>query len=166
MKTFRYRAVTADDRAEAGLIDANDLKDAGHRLLERGLYPLAVSAGSRSIADILATRVDGKRLSGSESAQLLADLGHLISAGVEIAPALAIMSSTKSRPRVHDAVAKLVEKVREGCALSDSMADLGLLFPPHVIAVVRAGEVSGSLGPALIRLSDSQRRATRLRSQI
>jgi general secretion pathway protein F len=165
MKSFRYRAVTTDDRAESGAIDADDAIDAARRLLARGLYPLDVSAGRRSIVEFLSTPIHGKALSSSESAQLLADLGHLVNAGVEVAPALAIISSAKSRTRMHEVVVHLVEKVRVGRALSDAMAERGV-FPNHVVAAVRAGEVSGSLGQALVRVADSQRRTSKLRAQV
>src|SRR5260370_513815 len=96
MRAFRYRAVTGEDRAEAGLIEAHDVKDAARRLLERGLYPLDVSARAGSLAQILATPIGTSSLSALESTQILADLGHLICAGVEVAPALAVITSMKA----------------------------------------------------------------------
>jgi general secretion pathway protein F len=166
MRAFRYRAVTGEDRAEAGLIEAHDVKDAARRLLERGLYPLDVSARAGSLAQILATPIGINSLSALESTQILADLGHLICAGVEVAPALAVITSMKARPRVRNVLIRLVEKVRVGRALSEAMGDLGGAFPTHVMALVRAGEVSGTLGSALTRAAESQRRATKLRNQL
>ena len=120
----------------------------------------------RSLLELLGNPINGMALSSSDSAQVLADLGHLVSAGVEVAPALAIVSSTNSRTRPHGILVQLLEKVRLGRGLSEAMADLGTVFPAHVTAVVRAGEVSGSLGPALVRAADGQRRASKLRSQV
>jgi general secretion pathway protein F len=166
VKAFRYRAVTADDRAEAGSIEAHDVRDAAHRLLARGLYPLDVSARTTSLAQLLATPIGRNSLSALESTQLLADLGHLVCAGVEVAPALAVIAAMKAPPRVRNALGRLVEKVRVGRALSEAMGDLGSAFPPHVRALVRAGEISGSLGAALTSAADSQRRATKMRNQL
>jgi general secretion pathway protein F len=166
MRAFSYRAVTAEDRLDSGVIQGIDVSDVSRRLMERGLYPLDVSERSSSLAEILAKPVGGSSLSTLESSQILADLGHLICAGVEVAQGLAIIASMKSRPRVRAVVARLAEKIRTGSALSEALTDCGKVFPTHVIAIVRAGEVSAALGPALTGAAESQRRALKIRNQL
>jgi len=132
----------------------------------RGLYPLDVSERSSSLAEILAKPIGGSSLSTLESTQILADLGHLICAGVEVAQGLAIIAAMKSRPRVCALVARLAEKVRTGSALSEALAECGKVFPAHVIAIVRAGEVSRAVGTALTGAAEGQRRALKIRNQL
>jgi general secretion pathway protein F len=165
MRTFRYRAVTSNDRAEYGVVEAVDDRDAALRLLDRGLYPVNISMTGRSMLDILSTPISTRALSAPETAQVLADLGHLVNAGVEVAPALAIISSTNFDSHRRLFFVRLVERVRVGRALSDALSEFGALFPAHVIAAVRAGEISGGLGRALVRIAETQRRTLKLRSQ-
>jgi general secretion pathway protein F len=165
MATFRYRAVTADDQMEAGAIDAADPDAAARCLLARGLYPVAITARRRTVTELLAMPL-GRRLSVSEVAQILADLGHLIEAGVEIASALAVIASSVSTDRARAVVVALAERVRKGWSLSHALADFESIFSREIVAVVRTGELSGGLGKALIRLADAQRRAAKLRSQL
>jgi general secretion pathway protein F len=76
------------------------------------------------------------------------------------------MSPTSPHPRVREAIEQLLSQVRLGRSLSDAMAHSAAAFPAHAIAAVRAGEVSGTLADALLRVADSMRRVAALRAQV
>jgi general secretion pathway protein F len=163
---FRYHAVTADDRPESGTIEAADPKDAARRLIDRGLFPLDVTLGGRSLAAMLATPIGARALAAPHQAQMLMDLGHLIGAGVEVASALAIMSSSAAGTRGGETIDRLLDQVRIGRSLSEAMADSPARFPAHAVAIIRAGEVSGSLDAALVRVAEGMRRVAQLQAKV
>lgn len=164
MREFRYRAVDRDDTLVVGFVHAVDATDAGQRLLDRGLYPLDVSI-ARSLQGILSTDVSFRKPSRLAIAQFLNDIGHLISAGIEIATALNLVKTT-GPAFVQQLVGQMLEQVRKGHSLSEAMKKEPKIFSPHVVAVVEISEISNSLGPGLIRIADNLRKTAALRSQI
>ena len=164
MKEFSYRAVDRNDKPEEGVVRALDQADASRRLLDRGLYPLNLSL-SRSLRSVLNSNISSGGASHSEVAQLLNDIGHLLSAGVEVAAALDLVK-TSGRQRMRQIVEKLLDRIRRGRSLSDAMRESPNIFPAHVVAIVAACEASNSLGSGLVRVADNLRKATALRAQI
>ena len=164
MREFRYRAVDRDDEFEEGVVQALDQADAGKRLLDRGLYPLDVNL-SRSLRSILNSDVSFRGLSRSEVAQLLNDIGHLLSAGIEVATALTLVKTTGA-PRTQQIVGQMLEQVRKGHSLSEAMRDEPKIFTAHIVAVVKVSETSNSLGPGLIRVANNLRTSVALRAQV
>jgi general secretion pathway protein F len=165
MTAFRFHAANADDRQQSGCIEALDIADAARLLIDRGLFPIELSASKWSWTALLHKPL-GNTLSSADSAQILVDLGHLLAAGVELAVALSTTVATPVKQRVRDVLQHLLRDVRMGRSLSESMAGLPAGFPSHVIAVVRAGEISGTLANALAQAGNSLRQAAVLRSKI
>jgi general secretion pathway protein F len=165
MTAFRFHAANADDRPQMGLVEARDLADAARLLIDRGLYPIELTANEWSWTGLLNKRF-GSSLSTVDSAQILVDLGHLLGAGVELAVALSTTVATPAKQRVHDVLQHLLRDVRMGRALSDAMSGPAVGFPSHVIAVIRAGEISGTLANALMQAGGNLRQAAVLRSKV
>ena len=164
MREFHFRAVTRDDVPEEGVVMAEDSVAAGRRLVAQGLYPLTI-APSRSVKGILNSEISRGGLSSTDIVQLLNDLGHLISAGVEVAQTLSLVSKSSS-PRIQVIVRRILMRVRNGHSLGEAMCVEGKLFSDHIIAVVKAGEASNNLGSSLLVLSDSLAKSAALRSQV
>jgi general secretion pathway protein F len=165
MSEFSYRAVNRDNQEEEGLIEALTVAEAGRKLLGRGLYPLDVSPQG-SLRSLLNSNVSLGGLSRTELAQLINDIGHLLTAGVEVATALALVKATGSK-KSRGPVNQLLERVRKGLSLSEAMREAPELFASHVVAVVAACEASSNaLGPGLLRIADNLRKTTALRSQV
>ena len=141
------------------------------RARREGCGPPAVGAGpvsARRIRKSGLARPDTRHpdrtntLPALESTQILADLGHLICAGVEVAPA-PCGDLGDEMPSSRAQGARRTGGEGPGRARAQrGHGDLGAAFPTHVRAIVRAGEASGSLGQALTRAADSQRRAAKL----
>lgn len=166
MTLYKFRAVTADNRPQSGELDAANASAATQTLLNRGLYPVAISPLRHSFTAMLHTPIGGQSISTAEAAQLLADLAHLVDSGVEVAEALAIMSSTAPRKTLHSLISKLSEAVRRGKPLSIALADAESAFPAHAVAVVHASEAAGSLAVGLQHIAKEMRDGNALRKQL
>jgi general secretion pathway protein F len=165
MKSFRFRAANADDRPQSGMIEALDAAAAARLLIDRGLYPIELNAERRSWSEILHKPLN-RALSSTDAAQVLVDLGHLLDAGVELAVALATMASVRNRRQVGEVLGQLLRDVRTGRSLSESMAGADVGFPAQVIAVIRAGEISGTLAGALMQAGTNLRQTAALRRKV
>lgn len=81
-------------------------------------------------------------------------LGTLLSGGVALAPALALAQRTIGNRVMADAVARIVERVREGANFSQQAAESGM-FPRLAISFMRTGEETARLDAMLERLADA-----------
>jgi type II secretory pathway component PulF len=97
---------------------------------------------------------------------MLADLGHLAAAGVEIADALTIMASAADSGRTRLLITDLLNTIRRGQSLSKALSEADRIFPAHVIAIVRASEMAGSLAGGLQRVAADLRSGIALRKQV
>jgi general secretion pathway protein F len=166
MTAFHFRAATADNRPQIGVIEAADETEAARLLIDRGLYPVELSAKDWNWLDLLNKKI-GNSLSPTEASQILADLGYLLTAGVELAVALNVMTSTRPQRRIQDILEELLREVRRGRSLSSAMAALRpIAFPSHVIAVIQAGEISGALAEALTQAGANVRQMALLKSKV
>jgi general secretion pathway protein F len=76
---------------------------------------------------------------------------------------VAILADGAANGRV---VKSLLTRLRNGAALAEAMAGEGKSFPPLVVSMVQAGELSGSLAPTLARLGEYLRRSEAARQSI
>lgn len=166
MTMYRFSAATLDDRTEEGEIAASDDAHAMKLLLDRGLYPLELRATASPLRSILSKQIGAASLSRTDTAQLLADLGHLVSTGIEVAAALALVGQTAANRRVKDVIVAIQERVRSGQLLSEATKALPKLIPAHISALIRAGEVANTLGEVLIAAGENERRLMAMRSQV
>lgn len=156
MPVFEFQALDARGQAETGVLQADTARSARARLRERGLVPLVVSA--------LAAGSEGRRWGSGGGATTLAtrQLATLVQAGLPLDEALAALAEGAGR-RLRPLALALRARVMEGAPLSVAMAEFPDHFDALYQATVSAGERSGRLDAALLRLADhlEQRDATR-----
>ncbi|HEY7676008.1 MAG TPA: type II secretion system F family protein, partial [Candidatus Methylomirabilis sp.] len=79
------------------------------------------------------------------------ELVALTRAGLPIPMSLDLLAERTHQPRLRHALAMVREQVKAGAALSGALEGQADVFPPTLVASVRAGERSGALGDALAR---------------
>jgi general secretion pathway protein F len=136
------------------------------RLQARGHVPLtldAASAGS-GLRKILAHEIGKRRRARSQLVtQLVGRLAMLLEAGVGLEASLALLAGSEGPAGARDQAGALLRRLRAGAGLADAMTAEGGAFSPIVVAMVRAGEASGTLGPALSQLAAYLARAEAVR---
>jgi general secretion pathway protein F len=168
MPTFNYRAVAPSGAVIQGRIEASDRAIAVARLQEQGNVPLKLEAATPAtgLRGLLAKDVGFKR---RPSARLVSEvvgrLAILLEAGVALEGALALLAGSEAAPTAREQASALLKKLRAGAGLADAMA-AGTTFPAIAVAMVRAGEVSGTLAPTLARLADHLARAEAVRQSV
>ncbi|MBI5321170.1 type II secretion system F family protein [Bradyrhizobium sp.] len=169
MAQFQYKAVGPDGTVARGQMEAPDRAAAAARLQSQGHLPLTLEAfePARGVRALLSMEIGKGRHRGPRLAtDLVCRLALLLQAGVALEIALALLSGSEGRGPLRDVAAGLLQKLRGGASLSASMSDRPDIFSPVVVAMVRAGESSGALGPTLERLADHLARAESVRQSI
>jgi general secretion pathway protein F len=132
---------------------------------------LAVSLSGAGLAAALATTPGRRRydalllrapylgpiLVRINCARLARTLATLLSSGVQLVTALETSARVVANGLMREAVIQARQNVREGQAMSQTLAASGR-FPPLFVEMVRVGERSGELEPMLERLADAYER--------
>lgn len=159
MPRFRYRALAADGRMIEDETVAEDHAAAVARVQDGGCFPIEVEQ-----ADAPATFSSASpALPMRGLAQAVRELAVLLEAGVPLDDALRFVETLLSAGGLLPSwLRRVTGRVRSGAGLADAMAE-GVRLPSYVFGMVRAGEESGALAPALHRLADlmARRLATR-----
>jgi type IV pilus assembly protein PilC len=87
-------------------------------------------------------------------------------AGVPLSEALASAAEEGGRDEFRPFVRQLATEIESGVPLSEAFGRRGREVPSLVVALVRAAEATGQLGPMLLRASEHLRRAERLSKQV
>jgi general secretion pathway protein F len=164
MPTFRYRAYGQDGSLAEGTIDATSADAASDLLCLQGITPFQLRAGggvnrwwNREIAF------------GDRSSDLLAftrEFSTLMAAGIPLDDALRIVREQAATQRLRELLDGLLAEALGGAALSDAMEKQAKVFPADYIAVVRAGEIGGTLADVLVELAGLLERRAEVRSRI
>jgi general secretion pathway protein F len=169
MVNFQYKAMTPDGSVVRGQVEATDRQTAVARLQAQGhlLLSLEIAPPITGLRALLSREVGGHRRRGPRLvAELVGRVALLLEAGVALEGALALLAGSEGTIGIRDRAAALLRRLRAGAGLGEAMAAEKNAYPPVVIAMVRAGETSGTLAPTLGRLAEHLARAEAVRQSI
>ena len=138
--------------------------DALRRELEaRGLHVFQVRAAKNRLRIPLLRR---ERLSSLDFLVFNQQLATLLRAGIPVLQSLELLQRSQTGPFFREVLARVLEEVRSGVALSDSFAGQGDLFPRLYSATMLAGERSGDLVAVLDRYITYQQMMEAVRRRV
>jgi general secretion pathway protein F len=133
----------------------------------RQMIPVDLKTERPTVRDWLARSVELKaRLSTRDVVAFTQGLGSLLKSGLVLDRALHIIGTTSDRRAVRVLCLDIERRVRSGANFGDALSEHGKLLPPYYIAMVRAGELGGSLPQGLERLGAFIERAAAIRERI
>ena len=171
MAQFQFRAADAEGKVVEGTIEALEAAAVISRLQDRGLIPIRIGALTDAKAGAKTTggRLAGMRARGRlGQRQLLIvtqELSTLLSAGLPLDRSLHTIVELADHPELHRILDTVLNAVRGGKSLADSLGE-HKFFPPLYVNMVRAGELGGFLDTALARLAEYLEREHELRNEV
>lgn len=94
------------------------------------------------------------------------NLGAMLSAGLSLARALAVIERQTKNARLAEVVSELSGAVRRGETLHSALAKFPRIFSKLFVAMTRAGEEGGQLSQSLVVVSDQMERMYILKKKI
>lgn len=165
MKTFKYRALTQAGELVTGSINASSATEVGKRVEYLGLLLVdQVTEQSRPRWDLKSAFTPQPR--PEDVTVFTQDLALLLRAGARLNDALALLSAEADTGRLKPVVAKIHAAVLSGETFSDALAEHSSLFPELFVALVRVGEMSGSLDRILEAIANERRQIENLRRKL
>ncbi|MGN6667933.1 MAG: type II secretion system inner membrane protein GspF [Trinickia sp.] len=167
MPAFRFEAIDTGGRPQKGVLDADTARSARAQLRTQGLTPLVVEpAGSAARGERSRRLAIGRKLSTREQAILTRQLASLLTAGLPLDEALAVLTDQAERDYIRELVAAIRAEVLGGHSLANALAQHPRDFPDIYRALVAAGEHTGKLGLVLSRLADYIEQRNALKQKI
>ena len=164
MPSFSYLVKDTKGNKHEGTISATNLDAALNKLREAGQTVISIIDAGKAEAGKRKTLFDEltlyiHKLKTAVPLGTLVfftrQLSTMVSAGLTIEKSLNNLLYEESQKKFKRVVAQLLNDVKKGFALSDAMDRHPGVFSPLYIALVRSGEVSGSLYGVLGEMADS-----------
>ncbi len=134
------------------VVQADSEREAAKLLSAQGLSPLDI----REEADgNLLTRLT-QRITSKDKVNFTRSLATLIEAGLPLSQSLNTIVEQTSNPKMRAVVQDIIVSIESGRTLVDSFAKHPQVFDKVYLALIRAGEISGTLEKALRRIADQQ----------
>jgi general secretion pathway protein F len=163
---FRYRALTQNGEVVHGTLTAPTAAEVAHRIEYLKLLPIETIEDTRKA---VASRGDFglfNRPSPTEVTTFTRDLALLLKAGARLDDALELLANDSDVGKLRPVVGKLRAALLSGESLAGAVSDHAALFPPMYVALVRVGEVSGTLDQVLEMLGAERTRAELMRRKL
>ena len=161
MKRFNYRAKEKETgKSVKGSIQAENEQTAGRLLIEQGYIPESVVEEGAGLFGLKG------RVTAKDRIMFTRQLATLIGAGLPLATSLRTVSEQTQSKSMKVIVEEILTNVESGKTLYDSFAQYPDIFNGVYLALIKAGETSGTLDMALKRLADQGEKDAALLSKI
>lgn len=164
MKKFNYEARDqATNRITKATVQADSESAAAKLLIEQGFTPLNIK--EQSSEDNFFARMTG-RITTKDKVVFTRQLATLIGAGLPLAQGLHTVLEQTQNKKMQSIIQEVTASVEGGKSLSDSFAKFPAVFDSVFLALVGAGELSGTLDDALVRIADQQEKDAAIMGKI
>ena len=151
---FRYVAYDQFGAKHEGSVESGSERQALEQLRAEGLFPAELKRLASPGSQVsLGSLFGSSQMSLADLELLTSELSILLTNGVRIDRALAVLSKAFVKPGVNAVVADLLKRVRSGEPFSECLGYHSKHFDPLYINLVRLGEASGDLARVFQRLS-------------
>lgn len=161
MRRYKYRGrEKSTGKSVKGTIQAETEQIAGHLLIEQGYIPESVTEEGVGI-------FGGKgHVTGKDRITFTRQLATLIGAGLPLASSLRTVAEQTQARAMRIVIEEVLAKIESGRTLHDAFSDYPDIFNGVYLALIKAGETSGTLDMALKRLANQEEKDAAMLSKI
>ena len=163
MKRFNYKAKDRETgKVVKGSIQAENEQTAGKLLVEQGYIPdSVVEEGENSIF-----AKSQKRVTTKDRIMFTRQLATLIGAGLPLSASLRTVAEQTESKGMKGIAEEIITSVESGKSLYEAFSAHPEVFNGVYLALIQAGETSGTLDLALKRLADQEEKDSAMMSKI
>ena len=164
MKKYNYEARdSASNKIVKSVVQADSENAAAKLLTAQGFVPLKIELQDDKTNFF--ARFSG-RITTKDRVVFTRQLATLIGAGLPLAQSLRTVQEQTTNKRMQEIVQEIISDVEGGKSLSDSFAKHPEAFNKVYVALVSAGETSGTMDDSLKRLAAQQEKEAAMMSKI
>ncbi len=168
MARFLYQARDGRGEMASGVVTAGDTNAAAAMLRGEGKFVVKLREVHEQDDDpaVMTVEQHARRVKRTDVIFMSHQLAVMLETGVPISEALACIVEQAANPHFKVVLQQVTDHVQAGGELSVAMRRHGKVFPPVMISLIRASEVSGTMAAMLERISHYLDKEERTRKQI
>ena len=164
MKKFNYQARdSSNNKIIKSTVQADSENSAAKLLLEQGFTPIDIKEASDNIGPF---KNITNRITSKDKIVFTRQLATLIGAGLPLSQSLHTVLEQTENKRLQDVIQDIVVSIESGKSLSDSFSRHPEVFDKVFLALITAGETSGTLDDSLRRIAAQQEKDAATMSKI
>lgn len=164
MKKFKYKARDqASNKIVESTVQADSEKAAARLLLKQGFVPISIVEVDDNVSFFAKIT---NRVTSKDKVVYSRQLATLIGAGLPLSQSLRTVSEQTENKKLREISESITTSVEGGKSLSESFGVYPEVFDPIFLALIAAGEASGSLDKALQRIAAQQEKDAAMMSKI
>lgn len=167
MGLYKYKAKKGPNNIINSVINAGSQKEAIEKISEMGYLPMSVEQVKDAAAAITSNKnLIRVKLKSKQVTVFTRQLAILLRSGVPILKGLMILADQALNPNFKAILNTINSQIKDGNSLSTALMAYPKIFSPLYIALVRAGEDSGTLETALIRIAEYRQKQEKIFTDI
>lgn len=165
--TFTYKVRDQTGGVVTGQLEADDPALVAGKLRGMGYTPITIERQStNNLSRDLKIPGFSNRVALKEVAVFSRQFATMINSGLSLLRALTILAEQTENPELRRIANQVRIDVEKGSSLSAAMAREPRAFSRLYVAMVRSGEIGGTLDDVLLRLSDTIEKQVELRRKV
>jgi type IV pilus assembly protein PilC len=160
--TYEYKARDKAGNITSGTVAADNEALVLQKLREQGYVPLEVGKQKRGMN----IELSAKKVKLKELAIISRQFATMVNSGLPILRALSILADQTENAELARVLGVVRTDVEQGASLSGAIAKHPKVFNNLFVAMVKSGEMGGSLDSVLLRLADMIENEVKLRGKI
>jgi len=166
MPRYEYIAIAANGRKIKGAINAESPFAARKQLRMRSMHPSSLTEVTSAVEGKRALFSVFRRASKSQLIDFTKQLSTLLNSGIKLTESLSVLTLQTSDARFKTAVTEIRDRVVTGESFTDALKDYDNYFDVIFVAMVRVGEVTGTLGESLKTIAGFMEKRQRVESKV
>ncbi len=170
MATFTYKGETQAGEKVTNTVTANDRFEVYALAREQGHTVASIEETSgfnvKRFLNVEKINYYLSRVKQDELVMVTRNLGSMLTAGLTVTRALSVIERQTKNPKLKGVTKRIVERINQGDQFNQALAEFPKVFDDLYIAMVKAGEESGSLAESLKTLSVQMERSSNLKKKI
>ncbi|MCL5282327.1 MAG: type II secretion system F family protein [Planctomycetes bacterium] len=166
MPRYQYSAIAGSGKKVKGTITAESPFAARKQLRLRSVHPSSITEVSSGVEEQRAALSFFRGMSKSQLTDFTKQLATLLNSGIKLTEALSVLTMQTPNQRFKTALTEIRDRVVTGESFTDALKDYDKYFDVIYVAMVRVGEVTGTLGESLKTIASFMEKRQRVESKV
>jgi type II secretory pathway component PulF len=166
MPRYEYIAIAGNGKKVKGTINAESPFAARKQLRIRCVHPSSITEVTSAAESKRVLFSAFRRTSKAQLIDFTKQLATLLNSGIKLTESLSVLTLQTSDQRFKTALTEIRDRVVTGESFTDALKDYEDYFDVIFVAMVRVGEVTGTLGESLKTISGFMEKRQRVESKV
>jgi general secretion pathway protein F len=166
MPRYQYIAIAGSGKKVKGTITAESPYAARKQLRLRSVHPSSITEISSGLEERRALTSLARGISKAQLTDFTKQLATLLNSGIKLTEALSVLTMQTPNQRFKTALTEIRDRVVTGESFTDALKDYDRYFDVIYVAMVRVGEVTGTLGESLKTIANFMEKRQRVESKV